>query len=53
LRFSKFIADDFEIGKVLKKVGQAIVEYPFFTETSDGNLNFLKLNDKGEMLLIV
>ena len=53
LRFSKFIADDFEVGKVLKNVGQAIVEYPFFTETSDGNLNFLKLNDKNDMLLIV
>ena len=51
--FSKFIADDFEVGKVLKKVGQAIVEYPFFTETNDGNLNFLKLNDKSDMLLIV
>lgn len=53
LRFSKFIADDFEVGKVLKNVGQAIVEYPFFTETKDGNLNFLKLNDKDDMLLIV
>ena len=53
LRFSKFIADDFEVGKVLKKVGQAIVEYPFFTETNGGNLNFLKLNDKNDMLLIV
>lgn len=53
LRFSKFIADDFEVGKVLKQVGQTIVEYPFFTETSDGNLNFLKLNDKSDMLLII
>lgn len=53
LRFSKFIADDFEVGKVLKKVGQAIVEYPFFTETNDGNLNFLKLNDNSDMLLII
>lgn len=53
LRFPKFIADDFEVGKVLKKIGQAIVEYPFFTETKDGNLNFLKLNDKDDMLLIV
>lgn len=51
--FSKFIVDDFEVGKVLKKVGQAIVEYPFFTETKDGYLNFLKLNDKNDMLLIV
>lgn len=51
--FSKFIADDFEVGKVLKKVGQAIVEYPFFTETNDGNLNFLKLNDNADMLLII
>ena len=53
LRFSKFIADDFEVGKVLKQVGQAIVKYPFFTETSDGNLNFLKLNDNADMLLII
>lgn len=53
LRFSKFIADDFEVGKVLKKVGQAIVEYPFFTETEGGNLNFLKLNDNDDMTLIV
>lgn len=53
LRFSKFIADDFEVGKVLKKVGQAIVEYPFFTETKGGNLNFLKLNDNDDMTLIV
>ena len=53
LRFSKFIADDFEVGKVLKKVGQAIIEYPFFTETEDGNLNFLKLNDNDDMTLIV
>lgn len=53
LRFSKFIADDFEVGKVLKKIGQAIIEYPFFTETSDGNLNFLKLNDNTDMLLII
>ena len=53
LRFSRFIADDFEVGKVLKKIGQAIIEYPFFTETSDGNLNFLKLNDKSDMLLII
>lgn len=51
--FSKFIVDDFEVGKVLKKVGQAIVEYPFFTETNDGNLNFLKLNDNSDMLLII
>ena len=53
LRFSKFIADDFEVGKVLKKVGQAIIEYPFLTVTEDGNLNFLKLNDNGDMLLII
>jgi sorbitol-specific phosphotransferase system component IIA len=53
LRFSKFIADDFEVGKVLKKVGQAIVEYPFFTVTEDGYLNFLKLNDNADMLLII
>ena len=53
LRFSKFIADDFEVGKVLKKVGQAIIEYPFFTKTNDGNLNFLKLNDNSDMLLII
>ena len=53
LRFSKFIADDFEVGKVLKKIGQAIIEYPFFTETNDGNLNFLKLNDNADMLLII
>ena len=53
LVFSKFIADDFEVGKVLKKVGQAIIEYPFFTVTKDGNLNFLKLNDNGDMLLII
>jgi hypothetical protein len=53
LRFSKFIADDFEVGKVLKKIGQAIIEYPFFTETEDGNLNFLKLNDNADMLLII
>lgn len=53
LRFSKFIADDFEVGKVLKKVGQAIIEYPFFTETEDGNLNFLKLNNNDDMLLII
>jgi len=53
LRFSKFIADDFEVGKVLKKVGQAIIEYPFFTETEGGNLNFLKLNDNDDMTLIV
>ena len=53
LRFSKFISDDFEVGKVLKKVGQAIIEYPFFTETEGGNLNFLKLNDNDDMTLIV
>ena len=53
LRFSKFITDDFEVGKVLKKVGQAIIEYPFFTVTKDDNLNFLKLNDNGDMLLII
>ena len=53
LRFSKFITDDFEVGKVLKKIGQAIIEYPFFTETEDGNLNFLKLNDNADMLLII
>lgn len=53
LRFSKFIADDFEVGKVLKKVGQAIIEYPFFTVTKDGNFNFLKLNDNADMLLII
>ena len=51
--FSKFIVDDFEVGKILKKVGQAIIEYPFFTETNDGNLNFLKLNDNADMLLII
>jgi len=53
LRFSKFISDDFEVGKVLKKVGQAIIEYPFFTETEGGNLNFLKLNDNNDMTLII
>ena len=53
LRFSKFIADDFEVGKLLKKIGQAIIEYPFFTVTEDGNLNFLKLNDNSDMLLII
>ena len=52
LIFSKFIEDDFEVGKILKKVGQAIIDYPFFTETKDGNLNFLKLNDNDDMLLI-
>jgi hypothetical protein len=51
--FSKFIADDFEVGKILKKVGQAIIEYPFFTVTKDDNLNFLKLNDNADMLLII
>lgn len=50
---SKFIVDDFEVGKVLKKVGQAIIEYPFFTVTEDGELNFLKLNDNDDMTLIV
>ena len=53
LRFSKFIADDFEVGKILKKIGQAIIEYPFFTVTEDGNFNFLKLNDNSDMLLII
>ena len=53
LRFSKFIADDFEVGKLLKKIGQAIIEYPFFTVTEDGNFNFLKLNDNNDMLLII
>ena len=53
LRFSKFISDDFEVGEVLKKVGQAIIEYPFFTETEGGNLNFLKLNDNNDMTLII
>ena len=53
LVFSKFIADDFEVGKLLKKVGQAIIEYPFFTVTEDGNFNFLKLNDNSDMLLII
>lgn len=53
LVFSKFIADDFEVGKVLKKVGQAIIEYPFFTVSEGGNLNFLKLNDNDDMTLIV
>ena len=53
LRFSKFIADDFVVGKILKKVGQAIIEYPFFTVTKDDNLNFLKLNDNDDMLLII
>ena len=51
--FSKFIVDDFEVGKILKKIGQAIIEYPFFTVTKDDNLNFLKLNDNGDMLLII
>ena len=53
LVYSKFIADDFEVGKVLKKVGQAIIEYPFLTVTEGGNLNFLKLNDNDDMLLII
>ena len=53
LRFSKFIADDFEVGKILKKVGQAIIKYPFFTVTEDGYFNFLKLNDNSDMLLII
>jgi hypothetical protein len=53
LVYSKFIADDFEVGKILKKVGQAIIEYPFFTVTEDGNFNFLKLNDNSDMLLII
>ena len=53
LVYSKFIADDFEVGKVLKKVGQAIIEYPFFTVTEDGYFNFLKLNDNSDMLLII
>ena len=53
LRFSKFIADDFEVGKILKKIGQAIIEYPFLTVSKDGNLNFLKLNDNDDMLLII
>ena len=51
--FSKFIVDDFEVGKILKKIGQAIIEYPFFTVTKDDNLNFLKLNDNSDMLLII
>ena len=51
--FSKFIADDFEVGKILKKIGQAIIEYPFFTVTKDDYLNFLKLNDNNDMLLII
>ena len=51
--FSKFIADDFEVGKILKKIGQAIIEYPFFTVTEDDYLNFLKLNDNNDMLLII
>lgn len=53
LRFSKFISNDFEVGEVLKKVGQAIIDYPFFTKTEGGNLNFLKLNDNNDMILIV
>ncbi len=53
LKFSKFIADDFEVGKILKKIGQAIIEYPFFTVTEDGYFNFLKLNDNSDMLLII
>ena len=53
LVYSKFIADDFEVGKILKKIGQAIIEYPFLTISKDGNLNFLKLNDKDDMLLII
>lgn len=51
--FSKFISDDFEVGEVLKKVGQAIIDYPFFTESEGGNLNFLKLNDNNDMTLIL
>ena len=53
LVYSKFIADDFEVGKILKKIGQAIIEYPFLTVSKDGNLNFLKLNDNDDMLLII
>lgn len=53
LVYSKFIADDFEVGKILKKIGQAIIEYPFLTISKDGNLNFLKLNDNDDMLLII
>lgn len=53
LKFSKFISDDFEVGEVLKKVGQAIIDYPYFTKTKDGNLNFLKLNDNNDMTLIL
>ena len=53
LVYSKFIADDFEVGKILKKIGQAIIEYPFLTVSKDGNLNFLKLNENDDMLLII
>lgn len=53
LRLSKFIPNDFVAGKLLKEIGQSIVDYPFFLITKDEDIEFLKLNKNNDAKLII